>query len=128
MDDPTTYDGGVLLVLEEQLRRELDRIEERRRDLDASRELLARRSRASRSGRTEPLSEPISDAIAPSVVNRLLTETTGMLRNFVLTISEGPGTRREHDAGQRGADPARRAAARGLPRERAVARRRASAG
>ena len=43
-----------------------------------------------RAGATEPPSEPISDAIAPSVVNRLLTETTGMLRNFVLTISEGP--------------------------------------
>ena len=89
MDDASGYDGGVLLVLEEQLRRELDRIEERRRDLDASRELLARAtSRAI--GAHEPLREPISDAIAPSVVNRLLSETTGMLRNFVMTISEGP--------------------------------------
>ncbi len=89
MDDPSTYDGAVLLVLEEQLRRELDRIEERRRDLAASRELLARVTSVAL-GATEPLSEPISDAIAPSVVNRLLTETTGMLRNFVLTITEGP--------------------------------------
>ena len=76
-------------MLEEQLRRELDRIEERRRDLDASRELLAKVTSIAL-GATEPPSEPISDAIAPSVVNRLLTETTGMLRNFVLTISEGP--------------------------------------
>ena len=89
MDDPTTYDGGVLLVLEEQLRREQDRIEERRRDLSASRELLAKVTSVAL-GATEPLSEPISDAIAPSVVNRLLAETTGLLRNFVLTISEGP--------------------------------------
>ncbi|HYN67256.1 MAG TPA: helix-turn-helix domain-containing protein [Ornithinibacter sp.] len=88
MDDPS-YDGGVLLVLEEHLRRELDRIEERRRDLAASRELLSRVT-SSALGATEPLSEPISDAIAPSVVNRLLAETSGMLRNFVLTISEGP--------------------------------------
>ncbi len=89
MDDPSAYDGGVLLVLEEQLRRELDRIEERRRDLDASRELLSKVTSVAL-GATELASEPISDAIAPSVVNRLLSETTGMLRNFVLTISEGP--------------------------------------
>lgn len=89
MDDPAAYDGGVLLVLEEQLRRELDRIEERRRDLDASRDLLSKVTSIAL-GATEPPSEPISDAIAPSVVNRLLSDTTGMLRNFVLTISEGP--------------------------------------
>lgn len=89
MEDPSGYDGGVLLVLEEQLRRELDRIEERRRDLGASRELLSRVTSLAL-GATELPSEPISDTIAPSVVNRLLTETTGMLRNFVLTISEGP--------------------------------------
>ena len=89
MDDPSTYDGGVLLVLEEQLRRELDRIEERRRDLAASRELLSKVTSIAL-GATELASEPISDAIAPSVVNRLLSETTGLLRNYVLTISEGP--------------------------------------
>ncbi len=89
MDGPSSYDGGVLLVLEEQLRREMERIEERRRDLAASRDLLSKVTSVAL-GATEPLSEPISDAIAPSVVNRLLTETTGMLRNFVLTISEGP--------------------------------------
>ena len=89
VDEPGAHDGGVLLVLEEQLRRELSRIEERRRDLEASRELLARAtSRAI--GAHEPLTEPLSDAIAPSVVNRLLSETTGLLRNYVLTISEGP--------------------------------------
>jgi len=89
MNDPSTYDGGALLVLEEQLRRELDRIEERRRDLAASRELLSKVTSIAL-GATEPPSEPISDAIAPSVVNRLLTETTGILRNYVLTVSEGP--------------------------------------
>jgi len=89
MDDSSTYDGGALLVLEEQLRREQDRIEERRRDLAASRELLSKVTSLAL-GATEPLSEPISDAIAPAVVNRLLAETTGMLRNFVRTISEGP--------------------------------------
>ncbi len=55
VDEPGAHDGGVLLVLEEQLRRELSRIEERRRDLEASRELLARAtSRAI--GAHEPLS------------------------------------------------------------------------
>lgn len=87
--DESAYDGSVLLVLEEQLRREQDRIEDRRRDLAASRDLLSRvTSRAL--GAHEPISEPISDEIAPSIVNRLLAETTGMLRNFVLTVAEGP--------------------------------------
>ena len=119
MDDPSTYDGGVLLVLEEQLRRELDRIEERRRDLAASRELLSKVTSIAL-GATELASEPISDAIAPSVVNRLLSETTGLLRNFVLTISEGPALDESTMRCQRGPDPARRAAAGGLPGERAV--------
>ncbi|HET9021969.1 MAG TPA: hypothetical protein VFN34_08785 [Ornithinibacter sp.] len=89
MGDPTAYDGGALLLLEEQLRREMSRLEDRRRELDASRQLLERlTSRAL--GAHEPISEPLSDALAPSVVSRLLTETSGLLRNFVLTIDEGP--------------------------------------
>jgi hypothetical protein len=87
--DPTAHDDGALLVLEEQLRREQLRIEERRRELDASRELLARLTSKSL-GAHEPLSEPISDALAPSVVGRLLAESTGLLRNYVLSIEEGP--------------------------------------
>ena len=89
MSDPSTYDGGALLVLEEQLRREMTRVEERRRDLEASRDLLARIT-SQALGAHEPLSEPIADALAPSVVSRLLAETTGLLRNYVLTIVEGP--------------------------------------
>lgn len=89
MGDPTAYDGGALLLLEEALRREMSRLEDRRRELDASRQLLERlTSRAL--GAHEPISEPLSDALAPSVVSRLLTETSGMLRNFVLTVDEGP--------------------------------------
>jgi hypothetical protein len=90
VSDPTAYDGGALLVIEEQLRREMERIEERRRELTASRELLARLT-SQALGAHEPISEPISDALAPSVVTRLLTETSGTLRNFVLTVAEGPG-------------------------------------
>ncbi len=87
--DPTAFDGGALLVLEEQLRREQHRIEERRKELDASRELLARLTSRSL-GAHEPLSEPLSDVLAPSVVGRLLAESTGLLRNLVLTVEEGP--------------------------------------
>lgn len=87
--DPTAFDGGALLVLEEQLRREQNRIEERRRELDASRELLARLTSQSL-GAHEPLSEPLPEVLATSVVGRLLAESTGMLRNFVLSVDEGP--------------------------------------
>jgi hypothetical protein len=87
--EPAAFDGGALLVLEEHLRRELSRIDERRRDLDASRELLARlTSRAL--GAHELMLEPIADALAPAVVSRLLVESTGLLRNYVLTVVEGP--------------------------------------
>jgi hypothetical protein len=87
--DPTAFDGGALLVLEEQLRREQHRIEERRRELDASRELLARLTSQSL-GAHEPMSEPLPQVLATSVVGRLLAESTGMLRNFVLSVDEGP--------------------------------------
>lgn len=87
--EASANDGGLLLVLEEQLRREHQRIEARRRDLAASRELLSRvTSRAL--GAHEPISERIDDANAASVVSGLLAETTGLLRNFVYTVAEGP--------------------------------------
>ena len=89
MGEHTASEGSALLVLEEHLRRELRRIDERRSELDASRQLLARlTSRAL--GAREPVLEPIADVLAPSVVSRLLTETTGLLRNYVLTVDEGP--------------------------------------
>ena len=116
----------MLLVLEEQLRRELDRIEERRRDLAASRDLLSKVTSVAL-GATEPLSEPISDAIAPSVVNRLLTETTGMLRNFVLTISEGRRSTRARCGPTRSGSGAASSSGRST-RRAPWRRRRASAG
>jgi hypothetical protein len=87
--DASANDGGLLLVLEEQLRREHKRIEARRRDLAASRELLSRVT-SKALGAHEPISEPIADANAASVVSGLLAETTGLLRNFVHTIAVGP--------------------------------------
>ena len=44
-------------------------------------------------GAHEPISEPIADVNAPSVVSALLAETTGLLRNFVLTITAGPAAK-----------------------------------
>lgn len=90
MSDAPDLGGGALFVLEEQLRRELARIEDRRSDLEASRELLARLTTAALGAR-EPVAEPISDAVAPSVVGRLLSDTRGILRNVVRTVDEGPG-------------------------------------
>ncbi len=87
--DPAAHDGAALFVLEEQLRREQQRIEDRRSELEASRELLARLTSRSL-GVHEPLIEPVSTALAPSVVGRLLAETTGVIRNLVLTVEEGP--------------------------------------
>jgi hypothetical protein len=89
VDDAADHDGAALLLLEEQLRREQRRIEERRTELEASRELLARLTSRSL-GAHEPLLEPVSTALAPSVVGRLLSETTGVIRNLVLTVEEGP--------------------------------------
>ena len=119
MDDPATYDGGVLLVLEEQLRRELDRIEERRRDLDASRELLSKVTSIAL-GATEPPERAHlrrHRALGRQPPAHRDHRHAAQLRAHHL---RGPGPRREHDARQRGPDPARRAAARGLPGERAV--------
>lgn len=84
-----TGDDGVFLALEEHLRHERDRLEERRRELDEVRALITRVADRSL-GTWSPVSEPVSRVVAPSVVNQLLTESTGMVRNFVLTIDEGP--------------------------------------
>ncbi|MBR7744661.1 helix-turn-helix domain-containing protein [Phycicoccus sp. BSK3Z-2] len=80
---------GAFLVLEEHLRREHARLEERRRDLDNARELIGRVTSRSL-GAHETSGEPLSAASAPSVVDRLLSESTGMVRNFVLTVDTGP--------------------------------------
>lgn len=87
--DHGATEGALLLVLEEQLRRERERIEARRRDLDEAADLLT--SATSRSlGAHDTRSEDLSGSVAPSVVNRLLTESRGMVRNFVLTVDQGP--------------------------------------
>ncbi len=87
--DHGASDGALLLVLEEQLRRERERIEARLRDLDEAADLLT--SATSRSlGAHDTRSEDLSGSVAPSVVNRLLTESRGMVRNFVLTVDQGP--------------------------------------
>ncbi len=82
-------DGGVLLVLEEQLRRERDRIDERRRDLDEATEMLARATSRSLGAR-DTRAEELPGTVTGSVVNQLLTESRGMVRNFVLTVEQGP--------------------------------------
>ncbi|MGG5257723.1 helix-turn-helix transcriptional regulator [Phycicoccus avicenniae] len=86
---PGELEGAVLLVLEEQLRRERERIDERRRDLDEAARLLTRATSRSLGAR-ETGAEPLSPAVTPSVVNQLLTESRGMVRNFVLTVAQGP--------------------------------------
>lgn len=82
-------DGAALLVLEEHLRREHARIEERRRDLESARDLIARVTSRSLGAR-DTTSEPVASVTAASVVNQLLTESSGMVRNFVLTVDQGP--------------------------------------
>jgi hypothetical protein len=89
MGDIAACDGGALLALEEQLRREEGRIEERRRELGSIREVLARITSASL-GAVEPISEPLAESMAPSVVSQLLAESVGPVRNLVLTVDEGP--------------------------------------
>ncbi|MBM6402496.1 DUF6879 family protein [Phycicoccus sonneratiae] len=87
--DEAGADGGVLLVLEEQLRRERERIEARRRDLDEAAHLLTRATSRSL-GAHETRGEELGGGVTPAVVNRLLTESRGMVRNFVLTVDQGP--------------------------------------
>lgn len=87
--DASASDGGLLLVLEEQLRREHERIEARRADLATTRDLLSRVTSRALGARARAV-EVIDDAHAPSVVSALLADTTGLLRNYVLTVAEGP--------------------------------------
>ncbi|MFC7490984.1 MULTISPECIES: helix-turn-helix transcriptional regulator [unclassified Knoellia] len=76
-------------LLEEYFDREDVRIEERFRDLGQVRGLL---ERLRESGPTHPTPgvEPISDDIAPTVVQRLLHEGSGILRNVVMVVDSGP--------------------------------------
>lgn len=109
-EDPATFDGGALLALEGQLRREEARIEERRHELRAIRETLARLTSATL-GAVEPISEPLPDAVAPSVVSHLLAESTGLVRNMVQSVVRGPaldeGTMRTNRERIRRGDPQR---------------------
>ncbi|GGL44413.1 hypothetical protein H9L10_12165 [Phycicoccus endophyticus] len=82
-------DAGVLLALEEHVRLERERTEQRQRELEEAARLLA--SATSRSlGARDTRGEPLPDTATPSVVNRLLAESRGMVRNFVLTVDQGP--------------------------------------
>lgn len=87
--EPGETDGGVLLVLEEQLRRERERIEARRRDLEEAEDLLTRATSRSLGARETPIEE-LTDGISTSVVTQLLAESAGMVRSFVLTVEQGP--------------------------------------
>ena len=76
-------------LLAEYFDREDSRVEERLRDLGQIRELL---DRLSESGPTSPTPgvEPISDELAPTVVQRLIHESSGILRNLVMVVDAGP--------------------------------------
>jgi hypothetical protein len=70
-------------LLEEYFDREDSRIEERLRDL------LGRLTEAAPRTPT-PGVEPISDEMAPTVVQRLIHESSGVLRNLVMVVDAGP--------------------------------------
>ncbi|MGL5861033.1 MAG: hypothetical protein ACRCY9_07255 [Phycicoccus sp.] len=89
MSTTPALDGGALLALEGQLRREEARIDDRRRELGEIKDVLARLTNASL-GAVEPISEPLGTSLTPSVVSQLLTESTGFVRCLVLTIGQGP--------------------------------------
>ncbi|MGL5819101.1 MAG: hypothetical protein ACRCYR_16165 [Phycicoccus sp.] len=89
MSDTPAFDGGALLALEEQLRREEARIDDRRRELGAIKDVLARLTSASL-GAVEPISEPLAESMTPSVVSQLLAESTGFVRSLVLAVDRGP--------------------------------------
>jgi len=76
-------------LLGEYFDREDSRIEERQRDLRQVRDLLGRLGDSSSVGLT-PGVEPISDDMAPTVVQRLLHESSGVLRNLVMVVDAGP--------------------------------------
>ena len=76
-------------LLREYADREDLRIEERLRDLAQLRDLLGR---IDRTGPTASSAggEPISDEMAPTVVQRLIHESSGLLRNVVMVVDAGP--------------------------------------
>ena len=76
-------------LLGEYFDREGARIEERVRDLGQARDLLAR-VHASSPATPTPGVEPISDEMAPTVVQRLIHESSGLLRNVVMVVDAGP--------------------------------------
>ncbi|KGN34410.1 hypothetical protein N802_12690 [Knoellia sinensis KCTC 19936] len=76
-------------LLEEYFDREDARIEERFRDLSQARGLLDRLI-GSDLPSTAPGVEAISDDLAPTVVQRLIHESSGLLRNFVMVVDAGP--------------------------------------
>lgn len=76
-------------LLEEYFDREDSRIEERLRDLRQIRDLLGRLS-ATASTSATPGVEAISDDMAPTVVQRLIHESSGVLRNLVMVVDSGP--------------------------------------
>ncbi len=78
-----------LRVLRDHLEAEASRLDDRRRELAAATEALAR-IRVSGEDRPDSALEPLSAAVAPGVVSALLHETTGMTRSYVMAVDEGP--------------------------------------
>lgn len=76
-------------LLGEYFDREGSRIEERLRDLAQAQDLLARVEGRGTTA-TTPGVEPISDDMAPTVVQRLIHESSGLLRNVVMVVDAGP--------------------------------------
>lgn len=76
-------------LLEEYFDREDTRIDERMRDLRQARDLVER-LRSSGQPSSRPGVENISDELAPTVVQRLIHESSGLLRNLVMIVDAGP--------------------------------------
>jgi len=76
-------------LLREYFDREDGRIEQRMRDLDKVRGLLDRLLEPDTAYPTAGV-EPIGDDIAPAVVQRLLHEASGVLRNVAMVVDAGP--------------------------------------
>ncbi|MFC7486055.1 helix-turn-helix transcriptional regulator [Knoellia sp. CPCC 206453] len=87
LNSPDVTSPGRLL--EEYFDRENARIEERLRDLGQVRGLIDRLREAD-PAHPRPGVEPISDDLAPTVVQRLLHEASGVLRNVAMVVDSGP--------------------------------------
>lgn len=99
---PPEAAGSPLSVLEQHVEREAARLDERRLELAGVTEALSAIGlRAGGAVPSRPI-EPIRADLVPSVVSRLLHETTGMTRNFVMVVDDGPaldeGTMRDNQA------------------------------